>query len=588
MIMKKSIILIAAALMSVAASAERVSQSVASNMASDFFKTHKAMVPVRMPATRAAGGTTASQSEFYIFDNPDGGWAIIAADNLISPVLAYSPTGSFSTSEPAPGLVDWMEEINATVVNMRESGIEASERVAQMWQSPLVSDPAPGDTLILKTALWDQDDPYNLYCPVAPGEMEKSATGCVATAMGIIMRYHKWPQKAEGVIGGYNTRHSGMTFHVPSYSIDNHYYDWDNMPETNGSGRGASWKENQKMEVATLLHDCGVSVEMSYAVGNSGAYTIDATRAFIDHFSYPDADLQFRSEFSTEEWFNRIKIELDNDRPVLYSGNGDSGGHAFVCDGYDTAHGMLHMNWGWGGSGNGFYTLDFVLSDRLALGDDHDAIFGLEPGGVPGGTGYQPRIISFYGAYGPGLTFSADHVAAGGDLTIYAYYMTATGHEAFETSIRVCLMDKDGNEKEVVVSSSPITFIPGEIAGYKFGSTLKTTPVFTDYYQLFYKKTDGTWAPVTVDNEIYEDGGYVTCGVTSDPMIIVDGNYAAGDVLELKLSRGDYAVKSVEWTFDGEPCEGSVTLHTGVNVIRADLGLYDESSAVITKKITIE
>lgn len=590
--MKKCILLISALLVSAFAFAERVSRTAAEHLASEFLKTGKALVPVTTSGMRIPGrNTPAAEPEFYIFNRPEGGWVIVAADDIVQPVLAYSETGSFPSSRLAPGLEDWMDEVNQTVIGLRESGYEADERVRGMWNRFRTPDYAPKyESKVLETASWDQDDPYNMYCPVIAGDLENASTGCVATAMGIVMRFNRWPGNGNGVIGGYTSAVAGnKKTYIPSYSIDDHYYDWDNMPLTDGAAKSSKWTAAQKMEVATLLHDCGVMVNMQYSKGGSGAFTPDVAEALVRNMSYSEnISVQQRAMYSPGEWFRLLRGEVDNGRVVLYSGNGDVGGHAFVCDGYSTSDNLLHINWGWGGKGNGFFTMELRLNEDAALDSHHIAIVGLAPAGDPNVTKFEQRVVGVFGEDYPGLSFMADHMGPGGNLTFLAGIITVTGHEEFRTALKVCLMDADGVEKEQVSKEFPILISPSDLVGYYIDGSLKSDPLFTDCFQLFFKKPDGSWAPVTLDRMVLEDGGFVTCGVTSDPLIITGGSYSEGDILELKLSKGDTPVVSVEWTFDGMECEGGqVRLHAGVNVIQAFARLSNNDTVVITKRITI-
>ena len=72
--------------------------------------------------------------------------------------------------------------------------------------------------------------------------------------------------------------------------------------------------------------------------------------------------------YSDQEWADLIRAELDAGRPVLYMATEPGGaGHAFVIDGYRD-DGLVHVNFGWGGYGNGYYDAN-VLAGLQTLSD---------------------------------------------------------------------------------------------------------------------------------------------------------------------------------------------------------------------------
>ena len=71
---------------------------------------------------------------------------------------------------------------------------------------------------------------------------------------------------------------------------------------------------------------------------------------------------------------------LKRGRAVIYAGNeGNQVGHCFNLDGWD-GFTSYHVNWGWGGVNNGFYTLD-NLGDHVqgSYPDNHRVVVGVAP-----------------------------------------------------------------------------------------------------------------------------------------------------------------------------------------------------------------
>jgi hypothetical protein len=193
----------------------------------------------------------------------------------------------------------------------------------------------PDHIFRLETAWWSQGDPYNRYCPVIDGK--RCVTGCVATAIGIIMNYHRWPEHGSGELPSYSYSYNGVENTVEGHSLG-HSYDWEAMNRKEG---------RDDDQIARLLYDVGVMVKMSYTPSASGAGTSYVKR-LSEYFGY-DKDIRGyeRSFCLDEQWEQLIRDEIDARRPVLYSGFRPEGGHAMVIDGYNGRY--FGINFGWGG-----------------------------------------------------------------------------------------------------------------------------------------------------------------------------------------------------------------------------------------------
>lgn len=129
------------------------------------------------------------------------------------------------------------------------------------------------------------------------------------------------------------------------------------------------------------MKDCGSAVSMKYGTSTSGALTNDAAAAFIDNFSYDAASLLYmqRDLYSQEEWMQVVYSNLQAKRPILYSGvDLSKGGHAFVLDGIDE-NGLVHVNWGWDGSYDGYYDISLLNSQNGSFAYNQGMIAGLNP-----------------------------------------------------------------------------------------------------------------------------------------------------------------------------------------------------------------
>ena len=228
----------------------------------------------------------------------------------------------------------------------------------------------------LLTTRWGQDAPYNLQCPEktnAKGEQQHCRVGCVACAMGQVMRYHRYPEVGIGT--GQNIFNQMLTA-----KFGETHYDWANMRDSYRTG----YTDDEAAAVAELLYHCGVAVNMIYGLESSSTFTAFAnnmTTALSRYFGYDTATLRSvnRSKYTKEEWLQIIREELSAGRPIIYSGNSPSmGGHTWVVDGYDEA-GRVHMNWGWLGSMNDYYDIDLNVPG-MDFSEKQSMVIGIQPG----------------------------------------------------------------------------------------------------------------------------------------------------------------------------------------------------------------
>ncbi|MDD3431380.1 MAG: thiol protease/hemagglutinin PrtT [Bacteroidales bacterium] len=305
-----------------------------------------------------------TNESYYIFNVADNqGFILAAADDRLRPVLAYADAGSFPSEQIPANLQAWLDFYESEI-----------QYLIQMDPDSPVTNNTPvhySDTghyveALLGYTQWDQFYPYNLQCPYSEDFSERTVTGCMATAMAQIMYYHQWPTNGFGSNSYSLTIDSGdRTLSADFYQT---YYAWSDMQNVYTSDA----TEAQKQAVALLMYHCGVAVNMEYNVasqGGSWAYLSDAGAALTKYFRY-DTDLQMytRDFFDYESWSGLIRSELDAGRPVLYRGGGvDGSGHAFVCDGYDSDD-FYHINWGWGGYGNGYFSLSTLDPDYQGAG----------------------------------------------------------------------------------------------------------------------------------------------------------------------------------------------------------------------------
>ena len=357
-------------------------------------------------ATAKVAGTTIN--DYYVFNvNGSGDFVMVAGDDIIRPILAYSATSAFDYAHLSASTKSWIEGYQNQITAAIANNLPASAATKAMWatlqtnsSSQTAARTTAGSGTILVTTQWDQYPYYNEYCPTdaaASAYGGTDVTGCVATAMAQIMKFWNWP-----TVGcGYHAYTDG-TYGTLSANFGTTAYQWTSMP--NSVSRSSSTV--QKNAVATLMYHCGVSVNMTYTADESGAYTIQlespivncAQFAFKNYFHYKPSlkgvarfgeyygGTTYVDSMSTAAWIAMLQGELTAGRPMLYSGNGAAGGHAWVCDGWETSSSMFHFNWGWSGESDGWYTVDNLAPPALGVGggggnfnQDQCVIMGIMP-----------------------------------------------------------------------------------------------------------------------------------------------------------------------------------------------------------------
>lgn len=303
--------------------------------------------------------TEDSDTLMAILHFQNGGFLIMAADDAFSPVIGYSFDEDFPLDNSAPAALYWLNGYKEMVYQARLQHATATEEVARQWQELEGTGARATRSVVVAPLLlskWNQSKYYNDLCPAdddSPfGYGGHVPCGCVALAMASVIHYYRYPATGQGS----HSYQSNYGYHSVNYGQQT--YNYNVMPYS------LSKKNN---EVAKLIYHCGIAVEMYYAPEGSGAQTADCKNALRDYYKYASEIATANrgggwgpwggSSYTDEQWIDLLKGDIDNGYPVIYSGyNENEGGHAFVCDGYDSDN-LFHFNWGWGGTGNGYYTV---------------------------------------------------------------------------------------------------------------------------------------------------------------------------------------------------------------------------------------
>ncbi len=585
--MKKFIISAAALLIAVISSADTIDRQQARTIAQRWLGTE---------VTEASYGSDA----FYIFNGNSGGWIIVSAEDAATPVLGYSDTGRINPERLPVNFKAWIGGYEREILEARAERLEASMEVKALWKTAGYKTKSAAGK-VLSTPLWGQESPYNDLCPKVTegGKTYTAVTGCVATAMSEVIRYHQWPEHGTGTLEGYTYQSDyKKTVTIEGYSIDSHNYDYSLMPfEYKGSENSA-----QKAAVAQLMHDCGVMVYANYNYGTgTGAFTEEVVNALVTHMSYSaSAQLVYRQAYSDAEWTRLIEKEIDEDRPIIYGGEDPSkGGHQFVCDGYDTRD-YIRINWGWDGDNNGYFTLTLKIPGMYTFSDTQSMIINLQPDRegdditVAGPLIYEGADSKSTGlSVQSGSILSKQFTLSAKAISNVNYYVDYTG------ALKAALLDWRGSVKEFISEEFEFDLPAYNLAQLTdISCKIKGDVIFGDRVVLFYKTSTGAWEMIhgreSLDYSQSQSNPKRVFLNESIPAvdaayILVPENAKAGDTYFFELVPGSSQVTSVNWYYDGEYQSGiSANLTAGTHTVKASVsyasGLKETISATIVVK----
>ncbi len=289
---------------------------------------------------------------YYIFNFESGGFIAVSANDAAVPVLFYSFDGNYQETNQPENFKAWIKQYELQLRNVIENNLSPEKEVSDTWNRYLGIEsftltPFDGrNVLPLLTTTWDQGNFYNQMCPSDPaGPGGHCVTGCVATAMGQLVNYFRWPDTGTG----------SYSYECPPYgtlsaNFDSTIYQWELIEPS---------LTHSNLSLAEVLSHLGISVDMVYGPNGSGMYNHKAAYSLRTYFKYsPETQYVFRDS-TTMDWDSLIISHLDRHIPMYYAGWSvpNIEGHAFICDGYQGEN-YYHFNWGWSGSYDGYFYTD--------------------------------------------------------------------------------------------------------------------------------------------------------------------------------------------------------------------------------------
>ncbi len=297
----------------------------------------------RSRAIKSESEEKQSVAPLYIYSRGENqGFVIVSGDDCLPEVLGYTESGDFVENRMPPALLEMIDGYSQLI------------EAAQACKAPArVQHRAGGgknDIAPLLQTHWHQSAPYNDLAPLRADGGGRSATGCVATAAAQVA-YYWWkdlPKKT-----GYDTPTYGYGEPVTESVAKGTPYQWELMQPS----YGGSYPAEMGNAVARLMYVVGTSTWLTYGSSTSGQIS-NLVNTFSGQFDM-NSTCWYKAGNSEAYWENIIYEDLSLGRPIVYSGvHATNGGHAIVLDGYRASDNKFHFNFGWGGQGDGYYTLD--------------------------------------------------------------------------------------------------------------------------------------------------------------------------------------------------------------------------------------
>ncbi|RLD56144.1 MAG: hypothetical protein DRJ05_11780, partial [Bacteroidetes bacterium] len=251
---------------------------------------------------------------YYVFNIFPTGYVLVSGAKNSIPVPAYSLKTSYSDFNQPPQFKAWVkqyfDQINYAIENQTATPLETISE----WERLLTINPV--ELQVLKNekevspmllSTWNQGNHYNQMCPADQGGPSGHCyTGCVATAMGQLCNYFRWPDTG---VGSYTYEHPD--YGTISANFGETHYQWNEMANSLYSPNPA---------VAELLFHLGVSVDMDYGPNGSGMWNHKAAYSLRTYFKYaPESEYLYRDS-SNLNWDSVVVAHLDRKIPMYYAG----------------------------------------------------------------------------------------------------------------------------------------------------------------------------------------------------------------------------------------------------------------------------
>ena len=363
--MKRALFLMIGCLVGLVMIANPITKEEAQQKAVQFLskkQSNRALAPRLKPVSLQEVSGLNSERLYAFNVGQKNGFVVMSADDCTGElILGYADKGELSMETMPDNMRAWLKGYDDEIKWMQEHGVTNQVAASRAMTASAVRTPISA----LLTSRWNQNEPYNTYCPQVGVTPVPTVTGCVATATAQVLYYYGkkrgTPTTTLKAIPGYTT--AAYSLAVGEKAVRT--FDWSKMSDIYPSTSVAN------EEVARLMEYVGAGLKMDYRpanVGGSSAYQPDIPYVLTEYFGYDkSARCVFRNDYSYGEWIDMMYEMLSNGDPVLYGGDSTGGGHAFVLDGY-TEDDYFHVNWGWGGESDGHFKLSVLYSEEQGIG----------------------------------------------------------------------------------------------------------------------------------------------------------------------------------------------------------------------------
>ena len=468
--------------------------------------------------SQAAG----EECPYYVFDYGQG-VVITSGDDRLPAVLGYT-TSSSARSELPPALEAWLSDYEAYTAMLDKMPNEPLRPSAprRNQQAQASADHAPIAPII--TTQWYQREPYNLTCPVYPGTELRSVTGCVATAMVQAMSHYRYPAYTTKAIPKYTYTgdYQGAQTKITIPALPDHLFiDWDNIQDLYDAEHPHSPLNDTS--IANLMMYAGKAVKMMYTPSGSGAYSINIASALRTYFGYPSTVMHHQREtFTSAEWDELIYNEIAHNRPVVYHGSTTTSGHAYVVDGYE-GEGYYHINWGWGGSYDGYFLLDILNprnNDKMGASSTREG-YVISSGAIIGIDTVETEVAL------PRLMVGLKSCTEDSLYYSSRNYTNLPAH----FDIGIALLDEDGNIASILDSHADIDYKNTSVLAHGFAINLHEAGT----YQLaFVSRVTGTEAWIQSPN-VNNNEALITITIDNEGKASMQGKYPHIDIRQINV-----------------------------------------------------
>ncbi|MEA1887960.1 MAG: C10 family peptidase [Bacteroidota bacterium] len=310
----------------------------------------------------------------FVVNLKDGGWILVSGDKKVIPVLGFNYKGRFTKLDRGKNIAcyEWITSYSKQIKEIRK---EKGMQVHEGWFSDATASKGTDSEVVvvepLVKTLWNQGAGWNRFCPedsLGPGG--HTYVGCVAVAMAQALSVYQVPDT-----GTYTNKYDCDDYGIIEVKFKETHYKWDSMSLDKPDDYNA-----------LLLFHCAVAVNMNFGPDGSSANTKLSRSAIGRYFKMSKkCTYLYKANTEEDEWEEIIINNLALGRPIIYSGNADDGkaGHAFNIDGVNgegsKGPNYFHVNWGWGGSRNGYYLINDLKPGNRVYSKNNKAVFKIQP-----------------------------------------------------------------------------------------------------------------------------------------------------------------------------------------------------------------